>query len=337
MSVLTLVVASSLTVAGSSCSTSAVGPPPADTTGPEQVDYVPGESYYGEHGYVEYIAGNLPIILSAGHGGHLMPSAIPDRTADRCGGSATTVTDRNTREMTLMMSQAIVERLGGHPHVVISHLHRRKLDPNRDLVEAACGNGLAEQAWREYHGFIDRARADVAEAHGRGWYMDVHGHGHPYQRLELGYLLRRPDLALDDDALTADDVFWRRSSIQTMVTAATQLPALLRGETSLGALYEEHGFPAVPSPTYPDPGDEPFFSGGYSTVRHTCTANAYLYGGHADGPVCGVQLEANFHGVRDTEENRARFASATAAVLEEFLARAVMELETAGSYLMPHQ
>jgi hypothetical protein len=317
--ILALVLIGALAGTGSSCSTgSAVEPPPADTTRP--VTYVPGQSYFGENGYVEYIAGELPIILSAGHGGHLTPSAIPDRTADRCGGSATTVTDRNTREMTLAVRDAIVDRLGGEPHVIINHLHRRKLDPNRDQAEAACGNTAAGQAWRDYHGFIDLARAAVAEAHGRGWYMDIHGHGHPYQRLELGYLLRSDDLQLDDDALAAHDAYLRRSSLHSLLPSAGLFPALLRGEESLGALYHQHGFPAVPSPVYPDPGEEPFFSGGYSTVRHACAENAYLHGGHAGGPVCGVQLEANFDGVRDTEENRAAFAAATAAILETFLA-----------------
>jgi hypothetical protein len=317
--ILLLPLIGALAGAGSACSTgSTVEPPPADTTGP--VTYVPGQSYYGENGYVEYIAGELPIILSAGHGGHLTPASIPDRTADRCGGSATTVTDRNTREMTLAMRDAIVDHFGGEPHVIISHLHRRKLDPNRELAEAACGNAAAAQAWRDYHGFIDLARAAAAEAHGRGWYMDIHGHGHPYQRLELGYLLRSADLQLDDDALAAQDGYLRRSSLNSLLPSADLFPALLRGEESLGALYHQHGFPAVPSPVYPDPGEEPFFSGGYSTVRHACAENAYLHGGHAGGPVCGVQVEANFDGVRDTDENRAAFAAATAAILETFLA-----------------
>src|SRR5262245_52259457 len=71
-------------------SSSAAGPvTPADTA----VAYVAGQSYLGTNAYVEYLAGNAPVILTAPHGGSLAPSSIPDRTDARCGGSATTVTD----------------------------------------------------------------------------------------------------------------------------------------------------------------------------------------------------------------------------------------------------
>ena len=47
--------------------------------------YKAGQSYFGRNGYVEYIAGNTPVILSAPHGGALTPTTIPDRTASACG------------------------------------------------------------------------------------------------------------------------------------------------------------------------------------------------------------------------------------------------------------
>ena len=34
-------------------------------TGP----YVPGQSYFGRNNYIEYVAGNAPVIYSAPHGG----------------------------------------------------------------------------------------------------------------------------------------------------------------------------------------------------------------------------------------------------------------------------
>ena len=36
--------------------------------------YIPGKSYFGRNNYTEYIAGSLPIIISASHGGD--PSSI---------------------------------------------------------------------------------------------------------------------------------------------------------------------------------------------------------------------------------------------------------------------
>ncbi len=309
------------------CGSDPITSPPGGNPGPEDppdeppvVSYEPGESYFGENEYVEYIAGNLPIILSAGHGGDLKPISIPDRTAARCGGSATTVKDMGTAELVLAMRDELFERFGGYPHVVINRLHRSKLDPNRDRAEAACGNGAAGTAWDEFQGFIDEARAVVAEQHGRGWYMDMHGHGHAIPRLELGYLLSRSDLNQDDDALVADASVERKSSIWTISEQSPlDFAELLRGERSLGALYEEEGFPAVPSFDDPSPGEDAYFSGGYNTRRHGCGSGATSAGGVSNGPVCGVQIEANRPGVRDTPANRARFAAATATVLEAYL------------------
>ena len=38
-----------------------------------QQTFIPGQSYFGQNNYVEYIAGNLPIIIVVPHGGTLTP------------------------------------------------------------------------------------------------------------------------------------------------------------------------------------------------------------------------------------------------------------------------
>ena len=40
-----------------------------------------GKSIYGKDHYVEYIIGNLPVIISVPHGGRLTPKVIPDRSS----------------------------------------------------------------------------------------------------------------------------------------------------------------------------------------------------------------------------------------------------------------
>jgi hypothetical protein len=114
--------------------------------------YVAGNAYLGTSGYVEYLAGNLPLIVSAPHGGSLLPEEIPDRTAARCGGEATTVRDTNTEELARQIREAFHARTGRYPHIVINRLHRRRLDANRALTEAACGAAAAETAFREFPG-----------------------------------------------------------------------------------------------------------------------------------------------------------------------------------------
>lgn len=310
-----------LASAAAACSES-----PTDTTPPvvpppvPPVTYVAGQSYFGRNGYVEYIAGNTPVILTAPHGGTLSPSSIPDRTASACGGSATTVTDANTQELARTMQTRYAARFGKYPHVIISHLARRKLDPNRLQPEAGCGNAEAATALGEWHSYIDVAKSEVLKAHGKGWYMDIHGHGHAVQRLELGYLLTGTQLDGTDAALDASSALENSASILTLSQASPlSFSALLRGPTSLGSLYAGLGFPAVPSSSDPRPNGAEYFNGGDNTRRHSCGSEAGPLGGTTGGLICGVQIEANFVGVRDNVANRERFADVTAQVLEQYL------------------
>ena len=96
--------------------------------------------------------------------------------------------------------------------------------------------------------------------------------------------------------------------------------ALLRGSTSLGTLYANNGFPSIPSSSDPSPDGDSYFTGGDNTRRHTCGAEATAFGGATAGNICGVQIEANYTGVRDNATNRDRFGDATAIVLEQYLA-----------------
>ena len=260
-----------------------------------------GTTWMGRNSYVEYIPGTLPLILSAPHGGTLEPGEIPDRTY------GTTVRDFQTDDLARRMANEIQARTGQRPHLIISHLRRTKLDPNREIVEAAQGSPPAEHAWNEFQGFVGHARS-IVEGQGGGFYMDVHGHGHAIQRLELGYLLDGGDLAQSDAAV---DGMAGSSSLATLAgRAGVPFSQLLRGPKSLGAGFVNGGFPSVPSPGTPDPGGASYFTGGYNTRA---------WGSRNGGSVDSVQLEANMDGVRDSDANRAAFASAAAAVLEQFL------------------
>ena len=291
-------------------------PPPTGggPTGPTQPTvYVPGNSYFGDNDYVEYIAGNMPLIFSAPHGGALTPTSIPARTASACGGAATTVTDANTEDLARQIKTEFFNRTGKYPHIVINRLHRNRLDANREIGEAACGNAQAQEAWRDYHEFIEMARTKVTADHERGWYTDLHGHGHAIARLELGYDLSATTLRLTDSELDAASTYETASSIRVFSQQSPlTFAALLRGPSSLGTLLTNAGYPSVPSAQDPAPdAGEEYFSGGYSTERHSCKTT---------GQVCGVQIEANLVGVRDTPPNRAAFAAAIATAYAAFLA-----------------
>jgi hypothetical protein len=271
---------------------------PVDST------FTPGKSYFGRNNYIEYIAGNTPYIISAPHGGTLTPSEIPDRT------SGETVTDSNVDVLAVAISAAVFAREGRYPHIIICHLKRTKLDANRDLVDAAEPNPYATQAWKEFQSFIDTSAKQVIRDFGKGFYIDIHGHGHEIQRLELGYLLSSTTLALSNTTLD-NPVYGNNSSIRMMIpTSRLTFSQLLRGPRSLGSLFENRSYPAVPSEKQPNPGSATYFSGGYNTERH---------GSVGGGPISGVQIECNMTGVRDTEDARRRFAAALAEVVSSYL------------------
>lgn len=271
--------------------------------------FTPGESYFGAHGYIEYLPGTLPLIISAPHGGYLNPEIIPDRTC----GDAVYTNDAYTQELARDIYQAVFDRFGCYPHLVINKLDRAKLDANRNLFEGACGNDSAMQAWNDFNDLLDTAEAAVMQQYGKGFYIDLHGHGHTIQRLELGYLLYAEELQLTDAELN-DEPYIGYSSIQHLVETnplERTHAELLRGTDALGTLLEMAGYPSVPAQGDPFPATgDPYFSGGYNTAERSS---------YSGGTIDGVQIECNMNGVRNTAENRARFADSLAAVLYDYL------------------
>jgi hypothetical protein len=272
-------------------------PPAAPSSGSAACAGTPGATCFSRNNFVEYLAGDAPIVISVPHGGALTPAAIPDRT------SGTTVTDSNTIELGRAIVQALLARTGRPVHLVICHLRRTKLDANREVGEAAQGNADAIEAWNDYHGFLEQATRAVASASGRGLYIDLHGHGHAKARLELGYLLTGAVLDRSNAELDSQGAASQSSLRLAMNFTASTFSEVLRGGTSLGARLAP--VPSVPSPADPSPGADPFFEGGYSTARHTAI-------------IPGLQIESHF-GVRDTSASRSAFAAAVADAVLAFM------------------
>lgn len=159
-------------------------------------------------GHISCLPGTLRVILAAPHGGDDMPLEIPDRDAgcyedgacvwshncadkDFVNCAATTVKDSNTRELTEALRTELHKLTGKYPTAVINKLHRRKLDANRDKAEATFGIAQVEQAWDEFHSYINQSKQAVQ---GPALFLDIHGHGHVEQLVELGYLISGRDL-----------------------------------------------------------------------------------------------------------------------------------------------
>ncbi len=270
--------------------------------------YTSGESYFDDNGYVEYIAGNLPIIISAPHNGALQPAEIPDRNCTGC----VYLNDSYTRSITQAIQAEFVATTGYSPHVIINHLHRKKFDANRDIDTAADGNATVEQSWYAYHDFVADAKDAVIQEYGRGLFLDIHGHAHDIYRIEFGYGLSRSNLQLSDAELNTS-TYLAKSCIQSLANNNVQNlthAELLRGLESIGALVEEEAFPAVPSFDTPFPlSNEDYFSGGYNTIRH---------GSREGGMIDAIQVELD-SALRFTASARAEFAVDFPKVVMDYL------------------
>jgi hypothetical protein len=271
-------------------------------------DRKPDSCREDRNGFIEYVPGNMPLVISIPHGGSLLPESIPERPCINCAKHKDTL----TIEIGLGIRNIIFERTGFAPYIIINNLDRTRLDPNRNITEAADGNKEAEQAWHEFQDYIDTASTEVQKNFGKGLYIDLHGHRHQIKRIELGYLLSSEELQLEDSLLD-DGSFVEFSSIRNLAghnRDSLTLAELVRGRYSMGSMLEEKGYKCVPSPELPSPGPgEPYFSGGYNTYRH---------GSSSGGTIDGIQIELD-EDIRTDTVSRNELISDLAAVLLEFL------------------
>jgi hypothetical protein len=257
-------------------------------------------------GFIRHWPGELPIVLSVPHDGAAKPTDIPDRPR------GVTVRDSYSAALGHALRDALRERCGAAPQLIICELSRKKVDCNREIGEGAAGQPKAEQVWREYHAFIDDAEAAVLTRSKHGLYLDIHSHGHPKPRIEIGYLLKASELRLTDERLDADRSVADRSSIRWLSQRTpAKFSELLRGETSLGGLFAARGVAAVPSPREVLLLDDPYFNGAYDIEAH---------GSRDKSQLDAAQLEVPGP-MRDTPAHRAVTAKAIAESLEAYFAR----------------
>jgi len=250
------------------------------------------QTEWGTKNYTQYIRGTLTIVLSAPHGGDLDDPSIPLRDCSGC----TTVTDSYTIQLTNEIADEIYAQSGASPHVIISHLLRKKLDPNREVGEAANGNELAEEVYYDFHGFIEKAKEYVTSECGGGILFDIHGQSHAEQWIELGYLLTSSELATSDSQISQ---YASKSSIRYLSSKpGISFAEVLRGKISMGGLMEAQDYPSVPSPSNPSPNGGNYFNGGYTTQVH---------GSRDGGTIDAIQVESPSN-VRFDEDARKVYA-----------------------------
>lgn len=283
-----------------------------------RAQFTPGQTAYGTNNYIEYIPGDIPIIISVPHGGYLTPTSIPDRSCTGC----VTGIDGKTQEVAYELDSALRNVFGGIPHIIINKLGRIKLDANREIVEAAQGDPAAEIAWHEFHGFIQTAKNKCKADFGSALYIDLHSHGHTKQRIELGYLITRTELQNTD--ATLDNFNFQDSSaikhLKNVLNPSASFSQLLRGSECMGEFLHNQGYPSVPSASDPAPlSTDAFFSGGYNVARH---------GSRDSSNIDGIQFELNYTGIRSNTANRNTFARATACALRSYMDKWYLDLDS---------
>ena len=270
--------------------------------------YQSGKVYFGREKYIEYYAGNIPIILSAPHGGQLTPEEISDRTY------GTFVTDLNTYELTKTIMDSMIVRFGGYPHVILCKLKRTKLDANRDSIEAAQENKYALRAWQEYHHYIEVAKKKITNDQGSGLFLDIHGHGiNPdgfYDlRTWLGYLISSEELDQSNGVLNTNS-YQSKSSISAWVDSSSySFIEVLRGKVSFGSILDSLGYKSLPSINDLSPDGMRYFSGGYNTARH---------GSRSGGVISSIQIELPKPGIRDNQSTWSSYSKALNSTINEY-------------------
>jgi hypothetical protein len=252
--------------------------------------------------YTEVQYGNMPLIISVPHGGTDDPSNIPDRT---CPG-ITTGTDLKTVEMANAIDSVCRVDYGFQPYLVISYLKRIKLDQNRDLPEATCSNNAITGIWNNYHLSIDSFITKITAKYPLALFIDLHGHGHTKQRLELGYLLTGSELRNPASIVPAS------TSLYYLVQQNTslQINQLLTGTNAFGTIMANNNFSSVPSQQDVAPlVTDLYFDGGYNTQRYCSGAYPKVF---------GWQIESNYTGVRDNQASRVNFAKAFLQSIMQF-------------------
>lgn len=240
--------------------------------------YIPGTSYFGVNSYIEYIAGDMPIIIVAPHAGLLTPAFLPDIN--------TRGADNGTMELVRFFADSLHFKTGGcRPHIIINYLKPSKLNPvyaSSDSLLAAGTNAITLQALNDFHNFIQIAHAKVTADWGKGHYFELHGNGTNEEWNMIGLGVSKTYLNLSDSVIMTRV---NNSTIKNLCTVGgANFLEVLKGSTSLGGMLDSLGWKSTTSPHFPAPPDTvTFYYAGQNTWR---------YGSKNSGTIDATHLES---------------------------------------------
>ena len=152
-----------------------------------------------EHLVVSWNIGNCSLVLSVPHAGTLGA----DQTL-HCPSGHVLETRKGSLEHPLKSYgrdagtdfiadgiESLLDMDGMRPHVIACHMHRNKVEVNRDISKKAVQHRgkEGEFIYSMYHRWISQALHLSRECMdvGAALLVDLHGHGHPHNYIELGY------------------------------------------------------------------------------------------------------------------------------------------------------
>lgn len=269
-----------------------------------KAQYTVGVSYYGDSSWIEYIPGDMPIIIVAPHAGTLQPASLPDIN--------TRGSDNGTMDLALFMKDSLHFKSGGcRPHVIINHLRPNKLNPVHSASDSTISAGTdtnALKALNQFHHFIQVAHAKVTADFGKGHYFELHGNGTAEQWNMVGLGIPKTDLKLTD-SIIATKV--NNSTIKNLCTSGgANFLEVLKGPTSLGGMLDSLGWKSTTSPAHPSPPDSvTFFYAGQNTWR---------YGSKNSGTIDATHLESYWQ-FMVYNSNRSKYSNDLADAMLRFM------------------
>lgn len=244
--------------------------------------------------------GDLPIILTAPHGGNLVIPGVPVRR------KGTTVTDAKTFELTETVAKGLENLLGRKPYIVAASFDRKYIDANR-AESAAFEHPHAKPVYDAYHTYIRNFVDELRRQYPHGaLLLDIHGQSQDPATVHRG----------TRDGLTV------KRLVKNHETAA------LIGPNSIFGIVQARGYTVYP-PNTPlgSPPEDRRFNGGYIVAA---------YGSHNQDGIDAIQLEIGIL-LRENWTFAKALVEATAIFYKHYLVKAEKELRSTPAIRKYHQ
>jgi len=231
-------------------------------------------------------SGQLPVLVSAPHGGTLKIQGVEPRVGEGVPKGASGFfagRDGGTEELAKQVVRALERKTGHRPYSVISATHRRYLDPNRP-AEIAYEDEDAKPVYERYHDSCRTFCRDILADYRGGILLDVHGQGS-----------------------SAETVYRGKQQGKTVSRLRERFGETAHsGEESFFGLLKRKGWTVFPDPF--DGREQSGFTGGYIVQSH---------GSHRPEGLDAIQLE--FGADYRKPANRDRIADDLADVVISYL------------------